>query len=114
MTQPTFTPPSDETLANRFGFHPATEDTGPRHDAVRRLALQFSKDLRDLTPCCPEQSLAINAVDLAMMLANAAIARHTKKPEGQERKPRCEVCKDTGFTPDGMECYRCGVILGNG
>ena len=64
-----------EELETRFAFHPATEETGPKHDEVRRHCLILAGTL--IAPECREQSLAITALEEAMMWANAAIARRS-------------------------------------
>lgn len=65
-----------EDVKNRFAFHPATEVTGPQHDAVRadlgRLAAKMAKTLPDGR----EKSLVLTHLEEAMFWANAAIARH--------------------------------------
>lgn len=67
----------DADLDNRFSFHPANADTGPRHDLVRDQARQFASMLdRVCGGDCREKSLAMTALEEAMMWANAAIARH--------------------------------------
>lgn len=76
-----------EDVKNRFKFHPATETTGPQHDAVRadlgRLALKIAKTL----PMSREQSLALTHLEEAMFWANAAIARHAESPAAGETPP---------------------------
>lgn len=62
-------------LAHRFQFHPADQDRGARHDGVRGACLEAAIRIDDLTVPCREQSLAITALEEAMMWANAAIAR---------------------------------------
>jgi hypothetical protein len=72
--------PTDEQLANRFMHHAPFGDQGERYGKIREAALAFAKVVRDLTPCSPEQTRSINAIDEAMMLGNAAIARNEKPP----------------------------------
>lgn len=69
-----FEKPSDAKLENRFRHHPPKGDQADRYAQIRAATLELAKLIRDLTPCCPEQSLAINSLHLAMMQANAAIA----------------------------------------
>lgn len=65
-----------EDVKRRFAFHPATETTGPQHDAVRadlgRLAAKMVKTLPDGR----EKSLVLTHLEEAMFWGNAAIARH--------------------------------------
>jgi len=70
-----FNAPTDEQLENRFTHHPPKGDQGERYGAIRAKVLETAKFIRDNTPVCPEQSRAFNALDEAMFLANAAIAR---------------------------------------
>lgn len=67
--------PTDEQLENRYSYHPPKGDQVGRYAAIRAKILETAKFVRDNTPCCPEQSRAFNALDDAMFLANAAIAR---------------------------------------
>lgn len=81
--------PEVQDVENRFAFHPATEVTGPQHDAVRadlkRLALKFVKTL----PPGRHKSMALTHLQEAMWAANAAIACDTPAaPEAPaEAKP---------------------------
>lgn len=70
-----FAKPTDEQLANRYCFHPAKGDQALRYEQVRNKVLECARFIRDITPCCPEQARALNALDEVMFLANAAIAR---------------------------------------
>lgn len=72
--------PSDAELENRYTYHPPFGDQAQRYAAIRAKILETAKFIRDRTPCCPEQSKAFNALDDAMFLANASIARHEKPP----------------------------------
>lgn len=71
-----FEKPTDEQLGNRFSHHPPKGDQAERYAAIRAKILETAKFIRDNTPLCAEQTRAINALDEAMMLANAAIARN--------------------------------------
>ena len=71
-----FEKPTDAQLENRFVHHPPKGDQADRYAMIRRGCLELAKTIRDFTPCSPEQTRAFNAVDEAMMLANAAIARN--------------------------------------
>lgn len=68
-------PPGDQQdLVNRFGYHRATEETGPKHDEIRDACLQLAMTIHDLCPNSREKSLAFTALEEAMHWANAAIA----------------------------------------
>lgn len=84
----------DQEIDRRFGFHPATDVTGPMHDKVRADCAALARSIVDLTPRSREQSLAITALEEAMMWANAAIAR-----------PHCDKCAPA---PVGHPAHRTG------
>lgn len=71
-----FEKPTDAQLNNRFKYHAPKGDQVERYAAIRASILNTAKVVVDLTPCSPEQARALNALDEAMMLANAAIARN--------------------------------------
>jgi hypothetical protein len=66
---------TDEELALRFTYHPPTSDQIPRFGELRAHAHEFAGLIVELTPESREQSLAITALEEAVMWANAAIAR---------------------------------------
>jgi hypothetical protein len=68
--------PTDAELENRYTYHPPHGDQVERYAAIRAKVLETAKFVRDATPSSREQSLALTALDEAMMFANAAIARH--------------------------------------
>lgn len=63
-------------LDNRFAYHPATETTGPLHAEVREECRALAGFLASTIPPGRELSLAITAIEEAMMWANAGIARN--------------------------------------
>lgn len=69
--------PISEQLLKRFSFHPATTEARQQtHTDVRREALALAS-LWELTiPASDERDKAIDAIELAMFYANAAVARH--------------------------------------
>lgn len=58
----------------QFAYHPATEDTAPRHAAVRDLFGDTLIKLWDAVPDGPEKTLAVRKLQEAQMYANLAIA----------------------------------------
>jgi hypothetical protein len=64
-------------LARRFTFHPPGDDTerGARHERIRAAGRTLAELLVDLVPESPELRRAVDAVDDAVMLANAGLAR---------------------------------------
>ena len=63
-----------DRITNDFGYHRATDQTGPMHDAVRSRFAELAHWLVDNVPMGREQSLAFTELQLAQMWANAAIA----------------------------------------
>jgi hypothetical protein len=72
-------PPGD--LEDRFTFHPATDKTGPLHDDVRRKHLLMAVWVNEMVPDSREKSLALTALQEAMMWANAAVAIYGADPQ---------------------------------
>lgn len=71
-----FEKPTIDQLHHRFKHHPPIGDQVRRYEEVREAIKVAAINCVALTPCCPEQTRALNALDEAMMLFNAAIARH--------------------------------------
>lgn len=71
-----FEKPTVEQLAHRFEHHPPKGDQVGKYVEVRHAIKQAAIACVRLTPCSPEQTRALNALDEAMMLFNAAIARN--------------------------------------
>lgn len=71
-----FAKPTLEQLEHRYIHHPPKGDQVERYAAIRSQICDVAKEIVRMTPCCPEQTRALNALDEAMMLANAAIARN--------------------------------------
>jgi hypothetical protein len=71
-----FAKPTFEQLKHRFLYHAATGDQAARYEKVRAAILETARICVDLTPHSREQTRALNALDEAMFLFNAAIARN--------------------------------------
>lgn len=67
---------SRDELENRFGFHPATDETRELHQQVREGFIEFSERLLAFLPGGREKALVVTALEEASMWANAAIARN--------------------------------------
>lgn len=63
-----------DEIANRFGFHPATDETRDKHVHVREAFIDLANDLTLLLPESREKSLAFTALQEAAMWSNASIA----------------------------------------
>jgi hypothetical protein len=65
-----------DAVSARFRHHPPTDPTViSAHEQARRMGEGFALWLLASVPDCPERAKAIDAIDLATMHANAAIAR---------------------------------------
>jgi hypothetical protein len=71
-----FEKPTNDQLANRFIYHAPKGDQAERYERIRQQIYATATVCVTLTPCSPEQTRALNALDEAMMLFNAAIARN--------------------------------------
>lgn len=68
-----YTVDGDE-IENRFGFHPATDETREKHLEIREAFIELGKLLVELLPESREKSLAFTALQEASMWSNAAVA----------------------------------------
>lgn len=65
-----------QEIDDRFSFHPATtKDRGDAHAAVRAACGALAHQFVDTLPAGRDKRRAIDALDDAMMYANAAVAR---------------------------------------
>lgn len=71
-----------DRVESDFSFHPATAETGPKHEAVRSLLKDAARELIEFVPEGREQSLALTKLEEAMYWANAGIARGLAPVEG--------------------------------
>lgn len=66
---------SDE-IRRRMGFHPGTPKTAPAYEANRGHAIFLADFWDESLPDSREKSLALTALQEALMWANASIACH--------------------------------------
>jgi hypothetical protein len=76
-----------EYLNRRFAYHAPFGTQAQRYQGIRDAVKHLAYHIATVTPECPEQQRAFDALDMVMMLANAAIARHemplpAKEPKG--------------------------------
>lgn len=71
-----FEKPTVEQLAHRFDYHCPNGDQAERYERIRSTIKSTAIICVNSTPCSPEQTRALNALDEAMFLFNASIARH--------------------------------------
>lgn len=79
--RPAFNKPTHAELDRRFVHHPPFGDQAQRYSAIRDRIRATAKFCVEQTPCSPEQSRALNKLDEAMFLFNAAIARNERESE---------------------------------
>lgn len=73
-------------LDERFDYHAPDENRTKAHEAMRRAMKIAATQVLGIVPPGREQSLAITALEEAMMWANAGIAR--KQSDYAVRPPR--------------------------
>lgn len=72
--------PNGAQLENRYMHHPPFGDQATRYGIIRNTIRETARQIVEFTPVSPEQARALDALDMAMMLANAAIARNEAPP----------------------------------
>ena len=78
----------EHDLDHRFAYHPPkTSTVAARHSDVRTAANAFAHFVNDVCPDGREKSLAVTAIEEAMMWANAAIARGQGPSKGETGAP---------------------------
>ena len=68
--------PDRDALANRFTYHAPKGDQASRYERIRAQIFATATVCVELTPASAEQRRALDALDQAMFLFNAAIARN--------------------------------------
>lgn len=68
---------TNEELAIRFTYHPPRGDQPEKYLAIRNAAYDLAHLIVNLCHESREQSLAVTALEEAVMWANAGIARRT-------------------------------------
>jgi hypothetical protein len=69
--------PTEDEIVDRFTYHPPKEEQIPKYVEIRDTARQFALVIHDLCPDSPELDEALTYIDIAVMRANASIARHS-------------------------------------
>lgn len=72
-------------IRRRLGFHPGSPATAPLYEANRESAIELAIEWDHRLPDSREKSLALTALQEALMWANAAIACNLA-PLGEERQ----------------------------
>ncbi len=67
--------PTDEVIERRYGYRHMTTEQLECYYAIRRGVGQLARLVVTNTPCCPEQTRALNALDEVMALSLFAIER---------------------------------------
>lgn len=63
-----------DDVLDQFAYHPATEETAPKHEAIRSEFLAFIERLWPLVPDGPEKTLVFRELQKGQMMANLAVA----------------------------------------
>ena len=71
-----FEKPTPSQLSHRYTYHAPKGDQAKRYETIRAVILGAAQIGVENTPVSPEQTRALNALDEAMFLFNAAIARN--------------------------------------
>lgn len=82
--QPVETPAEEKGKHNKrsqvehaFTYHPPRPGQQEKYQLIREKAKDLAFAILDLTPECREQSIALTDLEKVVMMANAAIARHS-------------------------------------
>jgi hypothetical protein len=76
-TEPSRTlPDRRQELSERFTYHAPTEKQIKAYGSLRTRAKEFSFLIDELCPASDEKEWALHYLDMVVMNANAAIARH--------------------------------------
>lgn len=65
-----------DELQHRFAYHRPTGNKGEAHEFIRNQCAYLASRINAIAPDCREKSLAITALEEAMLWTNAAIARN--------------------------------------
>lgn len=84
-------------IRRRLGFHPGTADTAPIYQHNREGAIELANEWDGRLPDGREKSLALTALQEALMWANAAVA--CAQPLGAERTDGHLRLVDVGHPP---------------
>jgi hypothetical protein len=76
-----------DELANRFTYHPPTPEQPEVFQLIRDQAHQLALLITHTTEPSRERSLALTALEEAVMHANSAIARHGLPPHAKGGAP---------------------------
>jgi hypothetical protein len=68
---------SSKSISNRFVYHPPTEKQIKTYGSLRTRAKEFAFLIEEVCPDSDERDYALHYLDMVVMNANAAIARHT-------------------------------------
>lgn len=70
------TPEEQARLEKDFTYHPPSPLQVPRYNEIRDFARTFAATLMEKCPPSRERSLALTAIEEAVMWANASISRN--------------------------------------
>lgn len=82
---------TDEAINNIFQHHVPSGNQPVRYAIIRKQCGDLAKLFRDSCPAADETDKAIECLAMAMMYANASIARN--EPSGKVDPPLCAACR---------------------
>ena len=71
---PELTPAQEQLIEDMFTYHPPTGDRPQRHQAINEGVKDLARTILRVTPPGRNQRLALDQLQIARMMANAAIA----------------------------------------
>lgn len=87
-----------DDVLDQFAYHPATEDTAPRHSGIRDAFSEMAEVLWELVPDGPEKTLVFRKLQEAQMYANLAVALTAPADRGPMRSV-ARVLPEAGRPP---------------
>lgn len=104
-----------DDVLDQFAYHPATEETAPKHAAIRDAFSEMAEVLWELVPPGPEKTLVFRELQQAQMFANLAVALTAPADRSQTRSvarvlpsrpPFTEVTPGDAEVPPGDRLFR--------
>ena len=90
---------TDEEILHRFGLHPGTSETAPKHERLREGFIAFAKFLRDAVPDGRAKSTAMSRLQEVSMWANFGIAELAPVVEPQQQRITMPARKPVPMPP---------------
>lgn len=81
-------PVGAEDIRNRFGYHPGTDETVPKHELIREAYIAFAEFLDQQLPDGRAKSTAFTNLQQSSMWANFGVAELAPVVLPQSTQPR--------------------------